>query len=117
MDFHEVPPTHQAMHERLLNWARWVHGSAGSKCAPMFANYRSTEVWADRVASAPLDTLDAHNLEKAVGRLPIKHRESVRWHYVRSSNPSGCARKLGLTLAGLAQMVHDGRQMLINRRA
>ena len=118
VDFHFIPLRQEAMHMRLLNWGRWCHPTArGTAPAPMFRNYRSTELWTEATCSSPLDPLDAGKLEKAVRLLPEKYPEALRWHYVKSGPPIRCARALGVTLDGLARLVVDGRSMLINSRA
>ena len=118
-DFHEVRTIHLAIHERLLNWARCVRPStSGGQCAPMFRHYRSSEVWQQPTALVPIDTLDGNKMEKAVGGLPDKHREAVRWHYVNARVPLGkMCRLLAVRPEALAELVHDGRSMLKNRAA
>ena len=118
VDFHFIPERQEAIHIRLLNWGRWCHPHArGTATAPMFQNYRSTEVWAEATNSSPLDSIDAGKIEKAVRLLPEKHSAAVRWHYVKAGAPIRCARALGVSLEGLAKLVIDGCSMLINRRA
>lgn len=118
VDFHLIPASQEAIHIRLLNWGRWCHPSArGTAPAPMFQNYRSTDLWAEVQNSSPLDSVDAGKIEKAVRLLPEKYPEALRWHYVKSGPPIRCARALGITLENLARLVLDGRSMLINRRA
>jgi DNA-directed RNA polymerase specialized sigma24 family protein len=113
-DFHYVPPEQAAIHERLLNWAKWVNGSGHPASSPMFAAYRSTEVWAAPEASQPVDTLDAKRLESAIATLDQVEREAIRWHYVntRRHSPSRACRWLGLAKQALAQAVIDGRESL-----
>jgi DNA-directed RNA polymerase specialized sigma24 family protein len=118
IDFHLVADRHLAIHARLLNWARWCNNRPGSAVAPMFRAYRSTDVWAQPTASEPVDSMDAAKIEKAVTALPEKHRAATQWHYVRGHiSPVRAARALAVSLAGLAELVHDGRAMMVNRRA
>jgi hypothetical protein len=115
-DFHTVRPEHFEIHERCLNWARYVRdGSRSGQCAPMFRHYRSSEVWcADN--KTPVDSLDGHRVEKAVGQLPEKHRDAIRWHYVFFFiAPGRVQRHLAVTRSGLADLIHDGRSILNNR--
>lgn len=115
VDFHLIPARQESIHLRLLNWARWCHGSASATTAPMFRFYRSTEQWAHD-ASVPVDSLDAHRIEKAIIQLPEQPRAAIRWHYTAAGDPARCARTLGVTKPELAQLVIDARNMLVNRR-
>lgn len=114
VDFHYIPPAQEAIHERLLNWARCMYGKDRAVCSPMFASYRSTEVWAAPEASSPVDKLDAERVEKAVRQLDPVEREAIRWHYVntRRHSPARACRWLGLAKGALAQAVIDGRESL-----
>jgi hypothetical protein len=114
VDFHAIPDSQAAIHERLLNWARWCFSGQAQDCAPMFSGYRSTEVWAAPEASSPVDKLDAQRIEKAVCALPYNHKHAIRWWYVMSSahgrvGPAKTAALLGLTLEGLAMTVIQAR--------
>ena len=119
-DFHVVLPTHIPVHDRLLNWAVVVGSSGGhSGVAPMFRNYRSTEVWAEVRAKAAPDTLDAIKIEKQVYALPEKNCMALRWSYVyfhRMGLHKAC-RALAVNQAGLADLINTGRTMLKNRLA
>lgn len=121
VDFSSVPPSQWSMHDRLENWARWCRGSSGrdnAPASPMFALYRSTDAKRKygEETSVPINKLDAAEIAKGVAVLPSKHRRAIHWHYLHPYGPSGMAHELGVELAGLAQLVRDGRQMLINRR-
>lgn len=53
------------------------------------------------LASAPgtgdrLDVVDADLIERAWKRLPPKHRELLRWHYIRHANPAMICRRMGI---------------------
>ena len=117
VDYNHVPEHHQAIHERLDNWARWVkvrpHGWATH---PMWRQSLTSKQW-DTVAniSMPVNTLDAVLVEKAVSALPEKHRAAVRWSYVHAGNPVAMARTLGVSKQGLADLVDAGRSMLKNK--
>jgi DNA-directed RNA polymerase specialized sigma24 family protein len=115
-DFHTVRPEHLAIHDLLLNWTRVVRvNTAYAKPTPMFAHYRSSEVWACDT-QIPADLLAGWKMEKAVGQLPPKHRDAVRWAYVhRRVPPQKQARMLAVPLLTLGDLVHDARSMLKNR--
>ena len=116
VDFHLVPEHQLAMHSRLENWARSLFGSAGGTTGPMFRLYRSTEVHQAPHVSMPYDSHDAMLIAKGVRELPVQHRASVDWYYVRTGNPGKACRAIGCTMAELAQLAIDARAMLINRR-
>ena len=118
VDFSSVETKHELIDQRLQNWARWSHNRGSGGASPMFRLYRSTEVHAGHESSGPVvDSLDAQRVQKAVTALPTNHRLALSWAYIKRNNPQRCAISLGLTLAGLAQMVRDSRQMLCNRNA
>lgn len=116
IDFHEVKPEHAAIHERLVNWARWVRGSGMSWTAhPMWKHLKEKEALERRNIPLPVDTLDGHFMEKAVSALPEKHRHAIRWCYVFKGNPLGAARAAAVSKERLAELVGGGRSMLVNR--
>jgi hypothetical protein len=116
-DFHAVRPEHRSIHADLLNWCRVVRDSQDhSPPQPMFRHYRSTEVWVASDPQIPTDTQAGWRMEKHVRNLPEKHREAIRWHYIRRKLPPiRQARKLAVSMLVLCQLVHDGRSMLKNR--
>lgn len=123
-DWHIVPQHQLAMHERLLNWARWCRGAAGSTVSPMFRLYRSTDAkqgegmqYGLRPTANPVDAHDAVRVQRGVGFLPEPHRMALSWYYVRPVSPRRACQEIGTTFGGLATLVAHGRQMLINRRA
>lgn len=118
VDFGYVKPAHQKVDEWLVNWARWSMNRQGSGVSPMFRQYRSTD--ANQVygslSEVPVDALKAADAQKAVSALPTRHRLAISWCYIKRSNPRSAAQSLGESLAGLADLIHDGRQMLVNRK-
>ena len=117
VDYTHVQAHHEAIHERLMNWARWLRPRlSGWHTHPMWRNSRTSRQWeVSPDISTPVDTLDAALMEKAVYALPEKHRDALRWYYVRQGNPVAMARQLGLSKQGLADLVDSGRTMLQNR--
>lgn len=119
VDFNAVEPHQVAIDARLTNWARWANGKSGQQCSPMFRLYRSSEARRadhdDR--PAPIDSLDAQRIQKAVAGLPTPHRLALSWCYIQRTNARKAAEVLGESLPGLARLIRDGRQMLINRGA
>ena len=117
VDYSHVKPEHEAVHERLSNWARWVKVRPhGWQTAPMFRMYQSkARQWHAPVIQTPVDTIDAALIEKAVYALPDKHRDAIRWWYVHAGNPVAMARTLAVSKQGLADLVDAGRTMLQNR--
>jgi len=121
IDFHSVRFEHEAIHLRLLNWARYVgSGRGGTACSPMFRLYRCPDTWVDAMPHVPVDTLDGSKIERAVAKLPEKHMGAVRWSYVYSNwgvGPFKACRVLAVRQDTLNELVHDGRSMLKNRSA
>ena len=116
IDYSHVAAHHEAIHARLVNWARWVRVRPNGWCThPMFKNFRASKQWeASPHISTPVDTIDAALIEKAVYALPDKHRDAIRWWYVHAGNPVAMARRLGVSKQGLADLVCVGRTMLKN---
>jgi hypothetical protein len=117
-DFHTVAHEHLSIHDRLENWRRYVSaGGRTSWTSPMFKGYRPERDNGYAVEPRiPIDSLDGHEIEKAVGKLPEKNRDAIRWSYVFSYIPAPKVQAtLGVTKAGLVALVHDGRSMLKNR--
>lgn len=117
VDFNAVPEHQQAMDKRLQNWARWANGRAKPPCAPMFRLYKPSDARRKDVDDIPppVDTLDAQRVQKGVSALPTPHRLSLSWCYITRTNPRRAAQNVGESLEGLARLIQDGRQMLMNR--
>ena len=118
IDFHHVSARHDEIHARLENWARWVAVRPQTwKSQPMFRNYRSHAwQWHPPEIVIPVNSLEAHEIERAVSHLPEKHRAAIRWVYVFCKvHPNAVQRHLGLTKEALLNTINDGRDMLKNR--
>ena len=118
IDFHYIATRHDAIHLRLEAWARWVRVSPKPWAThPMWRNARTPRQWdIDPVVHQTLNTLEAHEIERAVSFLPVNHREAIRWCYVFSYIPDTAIRRaLGVTREALAGLIVDGRDMVKNR--
>jgi len=117
VDYCHVKPEHEAIHQRLENWARWLRPRlSGWHTHPMWRNSRTSRQWeVSPDISAPVNALDALAIERTVAQMPVKHRDALRWYYVRQGSPVEMARQLGLSKQGLADLVDAGRTMLQNR--
>lgn len=119
IDFHFVEEHQRPIDARLKNWAIWCNGSGAPATSPMFRLIPACrEVRGDVNAGlSTVDRMDAALLAKAVATLPAPHRSALNWAYVKPVNPRRACRDLGTTMEGLALLLRDGRQMLINRKA
>lgn len=115
IDFNLIEPEHEEVDKRLTNWARWLHGGGGGGVAPMFKWYRPDN-YGREYNGVAVDGTDAQRIHKGVQALPDKHRVSVMWNYVTPRNPRRTCQIIGTSLEGLALLVRDSRQMLINRK-
>lgn len=115
VDFFLVEYKHLAIHGRLENWARWCRNGPASRVQPMFRLYRSTDIWAQHEPAIPVDSLDAAHMQKAVTKLPKPNSGALCWYYLKPVDPKRAARAAATTLEGLALLVRDGRQMLVNK--
>ena len=117
VDFSRVAQHHDAIDARLTNWGRWCHSPVGRKCSPGFELYRSSDQWAQDAGGQSVDGIDASRIQRHVTQLPVKHRLAICWCYVTRSNPRKAAQSVGESMQGLADLIVNGRQMLINRGA
>jgi len=117
IDYNHVQAHHEAIHARLENWARWLRPRlSGWHTHPMWRNSRTSRQWeVSPDISAPVNALDALAIERTVAQMPVKHRDALRWYYVRQGSPVEMARQLGLSKQGLADLVDAGRTMLQNK--
>lgn len=119
VDFHAVEPHQRAIDARLRNWGLWCNGSTAPMTSPMF---RMTppppRVRGDIAYSCNnVDRMDAAHVAKAVAALPAPHRAAINWSYVKPVSPRRACQAIGTTMEGLALLVRDGRQILINKKA
>lgn len=118
IDFSRIETDQDAIHLRLVNWARYVRDHPNMwPVQPMFRQAKTPRQWdISPHIRIEVDQLDGLLVEKTVRHLPEKNRDAVRWFYAYSAVPVGkMARHLGLSPAGLDVAVRDGRTMLINR--
>jgi DNA-directed RNA polymerase specialized sigma24 family protein len=114
-DYHRVEDDQLDIHNRLLNWARWVIPRTSSAVSPMFRNYRSHAwQWHSPEHRQTCDTLDALAIEKTMYKLPDKHRQAVRWCYVYRCTPAVAIREIGVSYVCLATLVRESRFMVRN---
>lgn len=120
VDFASVPVSQWGMHDRLVNWSRWARGGSGesarTEASPMFRLFRSSE--AKRAygeeTTVPIDKEDAIKVAKAVGHLPPQKRRAIHWWYLEGGrHPAGKAHEMGVEVHQLAQLVKDGRTVLM----
>ena len=118
VDFHHLPTRHDQINLRLEEWARWVRVSGiGWMTQPMFRMALSnSRQWHQPKLREPINTLNAHEIERAVCALPHAHRLAIRWYYVFSHiHPGATARKVGTSIATLRTMIDEARDMLMKR--
>jgi DNA-directed RNA polymerase specialized sigma24 family protein len=83
----------------------------------MFRLYKAPKQWeSDAHITIAINTLAAHEIERAVSLLPEKHRYALRWAYVFAYIPiNRVRRELGVTLEELAKLIDEARTMVIDR--
>ena len=116
IDFNAVSYAHEPIHERLVNWARWVRPRKSSWVHPMFRGFKSSDTHSGHTVTVPLNPLDAQAVEKGVAALPESHKFAIRWCYVYGGQPRKAAQHVGESLEGLQVLIVNARTMLINRR-
>lgn len=118
-DLHAVRAGHERIDDRLCNWARWLreHRGMHRRTAPIWRQYRapSTATVYGAEIRPPVRAIEALQTERAVVALPAKYRAAIKWCYVTKRAPAETARSLAVSVFGLMQLIHDGRQMLIDK--
>lgn len=124
VDLSAVLPLHRQIDARLANWGRWCQDTTRRNVSPMFRGMpRQPQLRRyGEVAPELLDPMDASQIAKAVAHLPEKHRAALSWCYVqdpgsKEASPTRACKTLGTSFQGLADLLRDARQMLINRGA
>lgn len=118
IDFHAVPQHHIAIHERLVNWGRWLNPPETPSVAPGFSLYRSSAQARGAESSwsaIGIDGGDAARINSLVQTLPVQIRAAIAWCYVKPINPRAAARDIGVTLDGLADLLREGRQRVLQQ--
>ena len=118
IDFSRVPERHYEIDRRLLLWGRWIIDRPKPwKTSPMFLQYRS-HAWQWHMPEIHIPGTPGENMEieKAVCALPEKHAYAIRWAYMAPWVPvSAVRRELAMTRQGLADILINARDMLVNR--
>lgn len=118
-DLSHIPTRHDAIHLRLEAWKKWVRVTPQRWGAqPMFRWARSNaRQWEESpTIHETLNTLECHEIERAVSMLPEPHRAAIRLVYIHSGlHFSAMLRKLKVQPEMLVRLVNDGRDMLKNR--
>lgn len=91
IDFTTVKAEHRVIDERLTAWGRWCAGRGG----------------------APGDHV---SVGRAVAELPIQHRKALQWAYVNQGSLKKLEVEVGVSKAQIAELLHAGRQMLVERK-
>lgn len=118
VDFHHVDPHQKDVDAKLMNWASWVRPRSPNWVSPMFRQAQSnSRQWHTPEIRQTCDVIGAQAMEKAVAYLPESQRTAIRWHYVYPVSPAKACRALGVSMNGLAGLVRQGREVLINRGA
>lgn len=89
--------------ERIANWARWARGGparpTGSNTAFICDRMRAAkqgELPSGHAGNERMDAGDAALVERAWKALAPKHRELLRWHYIRHATPAMICRRMGI---------------------
>jgi len=116
MALDHIDPSHEDIHKRLVNWARWVRPNHFlHDVHPMFRKALTSRQWDDDPhISVRCDTLDAMKMEKTVVALPDKHKIVLKWYYVAPIDYRKICRKLAVNLDGLCVLLKDARTMARN---
>lgn len=114
IDFFNIPPHQEAIHDRLENWARWVKPGQGAAVCPMFRMAKSnSRQWHSPEIRPTCNTLDAVEVEKSIRKLPKPHMTALRWYYVHRTGERKARQELSITRQALHELVIEARGMLV----
>lgn len=113
IDFNHVSPEQYAIHDRLINWAKWARGSRSANVHPMFRQYRN-DYWQPSPSQTYTNAIDATEVQKVMKDLPEQHRIAVQWCYISRTGPTAICQRIGTNREGLMKLIVDGRAMLKN---
>lgn len=89
--------------ERIANWARWARGGPAKSANSMtgficdrMRTAKEGELHSAASGTERLDAGDAVLVEQAWKSLAPKHRELLRWHYIRQASPGFICRRMGI---------------------
>lgn len=116
VDFSFVEPRHEEMDKRLQNWGRACYSGGGGGSHPMFRFVKPSQTWDEIETRIPIDRHDAMLIGKGVAALPEPHMLALNWCYVKRTTPTEGRKLCKTNFEGLAQLIRDGRTMLINRK-
>ena len=117
-----VSEKHRQIHEDLESWGRWSRerrtrmacGSAEGRYLP---RRPQGEVWEYEPPRASLPQVpNLYNLavDRAVLRLPERHRKAVKMFYVERRDPRALCRALALRWAAFPELMATCRDMVLN---
>lgn len=113
IDFNRVPPEQIAIHERLVNWARWCRPRWGSAVHPMFKQAISAARAREDVSTAPpVNELDAQAIQTAYVALQDRERRAIAWCYVTREAVTGAMRQCGTDKRGLLELINQAREKI-----
>lgn len=117
IDFDRIPERQSDIHDKLTAWGKWCKPSRQSwMVSPMFRQYRSHAwQWETPEVKIESDPNECFLLEKIIASLPEKHREALRWYYVRPISPTKIANHLAVSTMRLFEIVIEARDMAWNR--
>ena len=104
------------IHRRLENWANWCRGRwVQGRCASAEGGYNTPwRQWHYPVLLSSVDILDAEEINSVVVRLPVLHRDLIRFHYFFKYAPLTICRKLALRHICFQDMMRHSRLMVRN---
>ncbi len=111
VDFWPIDARHEEVHRRLEEWAKWCEPGRRAAVCPMFRQMKQIRTFSAS-ESRSINPKAAHDVEKAIQKLPSTQAMALRWWYVWRWSPGQAARRFGVTLEALCQAVEDGRDGL-----
>ena len=115
VDFNVVEPHHKEIDKRLINWGRSCYSGFGGGAIGMFKWVKPSQTWDEIETRIPIDRHDAMLIANGVAALPGPHGQALNWCYVQRTAPKHGCILCSTNMGGLAQLLRDGRTMLINR--
>lgn len=101
--------------QRLENWALWARDKPRYEhCRSLEHRYRTPQVWEPVTPRLECDWKDAVIVERAVTKLPARHRVVIVGHHLYRADPRSISRRAGLNWHGFDEHLHRAEGMLRN---
>lgn len=111
-----IRPEHLAIHEAILNWARWCRVSSvvHRRTPSLEGRYRPPPMYDYPIPSMPPDINHAHKLEALIVEAPHDYGKHIRLWYIRRLPLEAAGKKLHIAYFQLEAHLAASREYVLN---